>query len=131
MLPKLFDMGFRKVGEWYLVADKVACTLDSEQSSKNILYAFESQGEILYIGKTTQPLKARMYGYQNPGPTQSTNQKNNANLKEILSAGNPVAIHVLPDRDLLYYGGFHLNLAAGLEGDLIFKVRPKWNLAGK
>lgn len=130
-LQRLLAMGFREVGKWYLIAGGVAYTLTAEEKSRNILYVFESEGRILYIGKTTQPLKVRMYGYQNPGPTQSTNQENNTNLKKILADGNVVSILALPDHDLLYYGGFHLNLAAGLEDDLVFKLKPKWNRTGK
>lgn len=81
-LQRLLAMGFREVGKWYLIAGGVAYTLTAEEKSRNILYVFESEGRILYIGKTTQPLKVRMYGYQNPGPTQSTNQENNTNLKK-------------------------------------------------
>ncbi len=69
MLQRLIDMGFRKVGEWKLSAGEIVCTLDAEAESRNILYAFESEHEVLYIGKTTQPLKVRMYGYQNPVPS--------------------------------------------------------------
>lgn len=39
-------------------------------------------------------------------------------------------IHVLPDNGLLYYGGFHVNLAAGLEDSLVATIRPVWNKTG-
>jgi hypothetical protein len=130
MLQRLLDVGFRKVGEWKLANGEVACTLNSEAGSRNILYAFESEAEVLYIGKTTQPLKTRMYGYQNPGPTQSTNKRNNESLKERLALGSPVSILVLPDHGLLKYGGFHLNLAAGLEDSIVSELRPQWNKTG-
>lgn len=130
MHQRLLDIGFRKVGEWKLSASGITCALDAEAESRNILYAFESEREILYIGKTIQPLKARMYGYQNPGPTQSTNIRNNANLKECLGAGGTVSILVLPDHGLLKYGGFHLNLAAALEDDIVSQLKPKWNKTG-
>jgi hypothetical protein len=130
MLQRLRDIGFRKVGEWEFSAGELMCSLVAEAESRNILYAFESKGEVLYIGKTTQPLKTRMYGYQNPSPTQSTNIKNNENIKEILSSGNDVSILALPDHGLLHYGGFHLNLAAGLEDNIVFQIKPKWNKTG-
>lgn len=130
MHQRLLDIGFRKVGEWKLSAGELSCALNAEAKSRNILYAFESEREILYIGKTTQALMARMYGYQNPGPTQSTNIRNNANLKEHLGAGGAVSILVLPDHGLLKYGGFHLNLAAALEDDIVSQLKPKWNKTG-
>jgi hypothetical protein len=33
----------------------------------------------------------------------------------------------LRDNGLLHYGAFHINLAAGLEDDLIAKLKPAWN----
>jgi hypothetical protein len=129
-VQRLLDMGFRRVGEWKLAGSEMTCFLHEEAESKNILYAFESRKTILYIGKTTQSLRARMYGYQNPGPTQSTNIRNHGNLKKILGDGEPVSILALPDHGLLYYGGFHLNLAAGLEDDLVSKIKPRWNKTG-
>ena len=83
-------------------------------NTRNVLYAFVSNGEIKYIWKTTKSLKKRMYSYQNPGPTQSTNIKNNGYIKELLEANEAVDIFVLPDSGLLHYGWFHINLAAGL-----------------
>ena len=42
----------------------------------------------------------------------------------------PVEIHALPDNGLLYYRGFHVNLAAGLEDSLVATLKPVWNMAG-
>lgn len=130
MLQRLIDIGFRKIGEWKITEGRIVAVLDAEAESRNILYAFESESEVLYIGKTTQPLRIRMYGYQNPGPTQSTNIRNNASLKAHLASGRAVSILVLPDHGLLKYGGFHLNLAAGLEDSVVSQLKPKWNKAG-
>ncbi len=35
--------------------------------SKNVLYCFVVSDEPVYVGKTIQKLKKRMYGYKNPG----------------------------------------------------------------
>jgi hypothetical protein len=104
--------------------------LDAEANSRNILYAFVSAEEVLYIGKTIQTLKSRLYGYQNPGGTQLTNVRGNKRLLELLAADASVHIYVLPDHGLMHYGGFHLNLAAALEDSLISQLKPKWNMAG-
>jgi hypothetical protein len=71
-----------------------------------------------------------MYGYQNPGPTQSTNIHNNARLRERLAAGDMVSILALPDHGLLHYGAFHLSLAAGLEDSIVSTLKPPWNRMG-
>jgi len=129
---KVGEISFRKVGEWKLSNDQISYELEAKTAeSKNILYAFESGSKILYIGKTTQPLKAQMYGYKNPGKRQLTNRRIKENLTGLLRAPNcSVSIFVLPDPGLLMYGGFHLNLAAGLKDDIIFQLQPEWNING-
>ena len=47
------------------------------------------------------------------------------------SKDSVIEIHALPDNGLLYYGGFHVNLAAGLEDNLIKILKPEWNRGGK
>ncbi len=126
-MNRLIEIGFQCVGHWKLDGGRPVCELTSQMKTPNVLYAFVSNGEIKYIGKTTQPLKGRMYSYQNPGPTQSTNIKNNENIKMLLEADEAVDIFVLPDTGLLHYGGFHINLAAGLEDSLIAEISPPWN----
>ncbi len=127
---RLEAMGFVRCGEWHLDGTQPKYVLERHATAQNVLYAFIISGEVAYIGKTTQPLQRRMYGYQRPGPTQSTNIKCNAYLREALQDGKAVAIHALPDNGLLYYGGFHVNLAAGLEDSIISGIRPSWNSAG-
>lgn len=123
-------MGFVRCGEWQLDGMQPKYALERHATAQNVLYAFIVSGEVAYIGKTTQPLQRRMYGYQRPGPTQSTNIKCNAYLREALQGGKVVAIHALPDNGLLFYGGFHVNLAAGLEDSIIGGIKPPWNSAG-
>jgi hypothetical protein len=127
---KLEAMGFVQCGEWHLEGSQPKYTLARHATAQNVLYAFVVSGEVTYIGKTTQQLQRRMYGYQQPGPTQSTNIKCNGYLREALQSGNVVAIHALPDNGLLYYGGFHVNLAAGLEDSIISGIKPPWNSTG-
>ena len=128
---RLERMGCRKAGEWKLESDHVRFSLTDMSSAENVLYAFVAGKEVLYIGKTVQTLKQRMSGYQNPGPTQSTNIKANKRIKNILVNGSTVEIFALPDNGLLYYGGFHVNLAAGLEDNLVSELKPAWNESGK
>ena len=127
---KLNAMGFRKCGEWLLEDDKLKCVLSDNAAAPNVLYAFISDGAVLYVGKTVRSLKKRMYGYQNPVATQSTNIKGNKFIREFVASGRVVEVHALPDNGLLYYGGFHVNLAAGLEDSLLAQLKPKWNKAG-
>lgn len=127
---RLREMGFVRCGEWQLHDGKPKCHLLDCADARNVLYAFAISGEVVYVGKTIRPLKQRLYGYQNPGPTQSTNIKGNGLIRDALVAGAVVEIYALPDNGLLYYGGFHVNLAAGLEDSLVSTIRPAWNKAG-
>jgi hypothetical protein len=94
-------------------------------TAKNVLYAFVVDSELMYVGKTTTPLKERMGYYRNA--TKSTNKKNEGQIRQRLQDGKRVEIFVLPDNGLLHYGGFHINLAAGLEDSLIDILDPPWN----
>lgn len=129
-LQRLEHIGFRAVGRWALDNGRARCVLAECASAANILYSFVVDGEVMYIGKTTRTLKERLYGYQNPGATQSTNRKGNRFILAALQADREVAVYALPDNGLLHDGGFPVNLAAGLKDSLISTVQPAWNKAG-
>jgi hypothetical protein len=131
-MDRLLRIGFSPVGFWILNERlNIQFDLNSNQNTRNILYAFISNGEIKYIGKTINTLNNRMTGYQNPGPTQNTNIRVNALIKRSLEADTPVDVFILADNGLLSYGGFKINLAAGLEDTLIYEINPEWNYSGK
>ena len=73
-LQRLESIGFRQCGAWALIgAAQIKMVFTDHAQSSNALYAFVSGGEVLYVGKTTQSLRQRLYGYQNPRTTQTTN----------------------------------------------------------
>jgi hypothetical protein len=129
-LGRLEAIGNRCCGEWQLSAERLRCSLIAHAQDANVLYAFVCDKKVMYVGKTTQSLKARMNGYANPGPTQSTNIKGNRQIRELLQAGKSVSVYALPDNGLLRYGGFHINLAAGLEDSIVRELNPPWNKTG-
>src|SRR4030065_607502 len=98
---QLENMGFRKFGEWKIATDKLQCVLTSDATAKNVLYAFISEGVVLYVGKTVRSLKQRMYNYQNPGPTQSTSIRCNKLIYDAVASGKSIDVHALPDNGLL------------------------------
>jgi hypothetical protein len=127
-LNRLVDIGFRIAGVWKLGGGGVVCELhDDFAAARNVLYAFAADGQLMYVGKTVQPLRARMTGYRNPGATQSTNIKNNHNIRQSLEQGKRIEVYVLPDNGLLHYGKFHVNLAAALEDSVVRELNPPWN----
>ena len=126
-LDRIKAIGFTLAGCWKLSESALAFELNDLATARNVLYAFVVDGELMYMGKTVQRLRTRMTGYKTPGPTQSTNIKNNGNIREASAQGKRVEISVLPDNGLLHYGGFHVNLAAGLEDSLVRELMPSWN----
>ncbi|WP_412554132.1 GIY-YIG nuclease family protein [Shimia sp. MIT1388] len=126
-MERLGNIGFEKVGRWTLTGNLIELDLARLAHAERVLYAFVVNDEVMYIGKTRRTLKKRLYGYQNPGPTQSTNIKNNAKIHEALCDGNLVEIWALVDSAQLRVGEFRIDLAAGLEDDLITKICPPWN----
>ena len=129
-MDELINIGFRKVGTWEQTQTGIQFSLFEHADARNILYCFVSDEVVLYVGKTVQPLKKRMYGYLNPGPTQSTNIRGNKNIGDLLAGGKQVEIYALPDDGLLHFGVFHINLAAGLEDSIVKTLQPEWNKTG-
>lgn len=127
-IDKLKSIGFQKAGRWLNRSGTVDYELeDSLASSNNVLYAFIVDNSIKYVGKSTNTLKQRMQQYKTPGPTQSTNIENNANIKSELDLGKSVEIYAFVDLGLFSYGGFRINLAEGLETSIIEGLQPEWN----
>jgi hypothetical protein len=127
IMNRLLEIGFEPAGHWVLENQALSFELVRHSSQRNVLYAFICDGHVKYVGKTVRSLATRMAGYKRPGPTQSTNIRNHARIMQVLALGAAVEILVLPDNGLLHYGKFHLNLAAGLEDDIIRLLNPEWN----
>jgi hypothetical protein len=126
-LQLLLMLGFEEVGRWFLDGNSVQFRLAKSENERNILYAFVVQGNVQYIGKSTMTLSGRMNGYRNPDPTQTTNINNNARIRELLQKGTPVQIFALVPEEKILYKGFPVNIAAGLEDNLLIRIRPPWN----
>lgn len=129
-LERLLAMGFRLAAHWSVAEDDLDCAFVEHAGARNILYAFVAGGAVVYVGKTVQTLRQRLYGYRRPVATQSTNLKGHRLIRGALAAGQRVEVYALPDHGLLYYGGFHVNLAAGLEDSLVATLKPTWNRLG-
>ena len=130
-MQRLLDIGFTKSGHWARTESGIERRIKQNADAINILYCFISDNEMLYVGKTVQQLKKRMYGYQKPSNSQATNIRVNDLIIKRLDSGCPVDIYALPDHGLLHFGAFHLNLAAGLEDSIIATINPPWNKTGK
>ena len=130
MLSRLLNIGFRHVGSWHLVDFKLGFTLHSTSSTRNALFAFVARTEILFIRKTTNSFKRRLYDYRNAKTTQYSNYAVGRLLSLHLLAGITLGIYVLPDYGVLHLGSTDVNLASVLEDSLISELKPAWNICG-
>ena len=130
-IEKLHEIGFENVGTWSLGKDSLSYEIRQHENERSILYAFVADQDVKYIGKSTRPLKQRMNGYRKPGPSQMTNIKGNQGIIDLLKRGVSVQIYVFVQKEPLCYRGFRVNLAAGLEDDLIRQLEPEWNEVGQ
>lgn len=136
----LLSIDFNEIGEWALSEGVISYFFynpnDGRMNCDNILYAFteyrlnDVDGTVRYIGKTTKKLSQRFVGYKNPGNSQATNQRVSAKIKKAIESGSKVGILVFTDVSPLLWGGYNLNVAAGIEDSLIQKLQPEWNKAG-
>jgi len=126
----LLDLGFEEAGSWVLTDKLLKCQLTKHASECQILYAFVSQDQVLYIGKSVRSLRSRLYGYEKPGPTQRTNIAGNEKLRQLLGTIPSVRILALVVSEPVVFRGVPLNVAAGLEDPLISRLKPPWNRVG-
>ncbi len=126
-LQLLLSLGFEFVGEWALENNSLKFHLSKCASERNILYAFIVQGIVNYVGKSTMSLNQRMNGYRNPGPSQTTNIRNHKLILDVLINKKRVEIFALVPKEEVFYKGFQINIAAGLEDNIINYIKPSWN----
>ncbi len=65
-MNRLLEIGFEPAGHWLPNGNDLVLQLFRHSSQRNILYAFVSDGEVKYVGKTVQSLSARMGGARIP-----------------------------------------------------------------
>ena len=126
-LQQLVNIGFEEVGRWFLEGDQVTFSLTKSSKEANILYSFVVNGEVKYIGKSVLTLHKRMYFYKQGGGSQKTNIRNRAAINACLEEGQQVKIYVLVPDLQMNYKGMPINVAAGLEDNLISLLKPEWN----
>ena len=137
-IEDLKNIGFWYVGYWIKNdKDKLNYQINKEDLIKeNLLYAFESDSIVRYIGITENTLKNRMSLYKsghNEKSSGSTNKKVYKQIKELLENKKDVNIYILKDVAPCTFGGYEISLATGIEKSLIkafdFK-KSLWNKRG-
>ena len=135
-IQDLLELSFTEIGEFILSeSDSIDVVFDSQKikqsDSRNVLYAFVSisqdfESSVKYIGKTTKGVETRMYQYKS-GHGNSTNNRINKSITNLLQKNQHIKVFTLTDIPALQWGGYNLNLPAGLEDSLIYSFKPEWN----
>jgi hypothetical protein len=126
-IERLLEIGFERAGYWELIDDEPHIEVERYASAANVLYAFVTDRELLYIGRSGRSLQLRMSGYENGGPPRSMRERNRERIIAMLVIDHPIDLYVMPDPGNLHYGSFRVNLAAGLQYSLIEALSPPWN----
>lgn len=124
-VERLLAGGFEHAGDWMLSSGVLMPSRPLPKARG--VYAFAREGQVLYVGLATKGLARRLYAFGRPGPTQTTNQRLGAVLREQIASGAVIAIYVaLPPP--LDWNGLPVAGDAGLELGLIENFDLPWNL---
>ena len=138
-IKDLQEFKFVKAGYWFLSDnEKIDYHLENEvKLIEDILYAFESENTVKYIGITEQSLKSRMINYKSGHSDNKscgfTNKYVNLNIKELLLKNKKVNIYYLKGEADCTFLGLRISLSTGIEKSLIsmFDLNNNlWNSRG-
>jgi len=131
-LDDLRQIGFKRAGVWISKDDDGIIYEEDKEftNDENALYALVVEEDVRYVGKTARTIRDRMRNYEYADSSQKTNIKIKGHIKDLHEKGKIVKVYSLIDDGLIHFGRFHLNLAAGLEDDIINKLAPEWNEIG-
>ena len=100
--------------------------MDLFTDDHNVLYAFAVEGELVYVGKATcLPLRGRLRAYET-----SARDRQSEHIRKELKSERRVEIYAFRPNGECHVHGVKLNLAAGMEDELIRELAPVWNVAG-
>lgn len=123
----LIEIGFEAIGSWKLADNELSLNLFKGQEFSPALYFFATEKDVLYVGKTAQTLKKRLYFYGKPASSQSTNIRLNALLKSRIKQGETITIFGYLHPQSVRIGRFELDYPAALENGIIRELKPIWN----
>lgn len=124
-IDDLIKIGFLKIGNWVIGKnDRIEFKIKDEYiNHRNLLYAFEINNIVKYIGITEITIKERMNnyksGHQNNLSAGSTNKKLNSKIKKEIEENKNVNIYILKNDTPIDYYGYKINLSTGIEKSLI------------
>ena len=138
-IKELQEFGFIKAGCWILLENqRIDFKIEHKfESIEDILYAFESDNIVKYIGITEQTLKGRMINYKSGHEENKssgfTNKFVNANIKKLLIDDKKVNIYFFRGEADCSFRSLRISLSTGIEKSLInlFDLNNNlWNSRG-
>lgn len=129
----LEKIGFKNIGYWFIdLKNKLQYKINDNLNltESHLLYSFESNSIVKYIGITEQTLKERLSNYKNGynKTSGSTNKKVYSKIFKTLENGFTVNIWLLKDDAPCTFKGYEISLATGIEKSLIKDFNLKENL---
>jgi len=121
--------GFRRIGEWRLVAADDGFELSGPAPKEPGVYAFVVDDVVSYIGVTLTTLHTRLGHYRRGNEAMRTSQRVKGLILEALRAGSAVDVLVAIPKPAEWHS-MPVNMAAGLEAGLISHILPAWNIRG-
>jgi len=127
----LDELGFEAAGSWALDNGRPAPELASGRSSGEALYAFVSDGEVVYIGRAREAFGGQIGGGDEPlGLVRRFTTDNDRRIIETLMGFRTIEILAMEPTEAVTYRGWRLNVAAGLKEALVRKIQPAWITGG-
>lgn len=129
----LEKIGFKKIGYWFIDnKNKLQYQIDNFEnlSKDHLLYSFESDLIVKYIGITEKTIKERLGNYKNGSSKSagSTNRNVYNNIFETILNGFKINIWILKENATCDFHGYEISLATGIEKSLIKEFDLKENL---
>lgn len=132
-IEDLEKIGFKKIGYWYIDnKNKLQYQVDNidNLSKDHLLYSFESNLNVKYIGITEKTIKERLGNYKNGSSKSagSTNRNVYNKIFETILNGFKINIWILKENASCDFYGYEISLATGIEKSLIKEFDLKENL---
>lgn len=119
---------FSIIGSWKLDASASLVLVGTPPNEPGV-YVFAMDGIAQYVGVASANLAKRLYFYRKPSPTQRTNIRMNAALREALARGSEIDIYIATP-PALEWNGWPISGPEGLEASIIKTYALPWNVRG-
>jgi hypothetical protein len=115
-VENLKRLGFTEVGFWMRTSEGLECRYTGEFDPKQALLAYVLNDNVVYISRT----RGHNLSPSNPGRVARA-------IRAALNRDQGVRVYALNTWDEVSYQGMPVNVAAGIEDELVERMQPPWN----